>query len=343
MGRLKKNIRKIIAAVTALALTVTSFSFNADKKAEASVSVPTYNFTVDMKDERGEILHGASGFLYGVSSEDVPTTNTLVPLKPKVLATKGALGTEHPYGDALDVAKTFLESGGEQVMMYNSNYYGVFGVMADYKDYSKVLEDIIAPHIYKWKQEWKKEHGTPQNPKDNIGAQVDIDKAIIYIPINEGTPNVGAPHFGVAWKSYYDAIHAGDPDATIAGTNDWAYNSAFGTYTDENGNSQNYNLDNFIPYCIENNCMPDIFTWHELDQGTLVTMADHKEDFVQKWNRAWNNAGKEVPELPQICINEYAQSGDCGVPGRLVKSIIFCGRFNTYHPFLLPAPASALV
>ena len=25
------------------------------------------------------------------------------------------------------------------------------------------------------------------------------------------------------------------------------------------------------------------------------------------------------------------------------QSVIFCGQFNTYHPFLLPAPAFALV
>ena len=86
------------------------------------------------------------------------------------MATKGALGTEHPYGDALDVAETFLSSGGEQVMMYNSNYYGVFGVTANYKDYSQVLKDTIAPHVYEWKQEWKKEHGTPENPKDELGT-----------------------------------------------------------------------------------------------------------------------------------------------------------------------------
>ena len=87
-----------------------------DFSAEAAVD-ETSTLTVDMSAQTGDILHGASGFLYGISNEDVPTTNTLVPLKPKVLATKGALGTEHPYGDALDVAETFLASGGEQVMI----------------------------------------------------------------------------------------------------------------------------------------------------------------------------------------------------------------------------------
>ena len=33
----------------------------------------------------------------------------------------------------------------------------------------------------------------------------------------------------------------------------------------------------------------------------------------------------------------------CSANGGLPQSVIFCGQFNTYHPFLFPAPASALV
>ena len=33
----------------------------------------------------------------------------------------------------------------------------------------------------------------------------------------------------------------------------------------------------------------------------------------------------------------------CSANGGLPQSVIFCGQFNTYHPFLLPALAFALV
>ena len=54
-------------------------------------------------------------------------------------------------------------------------------------------------------------------------------------------------------------------------------------------------------------------------------MADHKADFVSKWNKYWqeaidsHKAGKvtKVPEVPQIVINEYATGYDCGIPGRI--------------------------
>ena len=54
---------------------------------------------------------------------------------------------EHPYGDTLDVAEAFIEAAGEQVQMYNNNYYGVVGSNVHPEDYAYVLENIIAPKV----------------------------------------------------------------------------------------------------------------------------------------------------------------------------------------------------
>ena len=312
-----KSLKRFCAALLAGAVLLggipqsQKISAAENNTSELVEKLPT--LTVDLGEKTGDILHGASGFLYGISNEDVPTTNTLVPLKPKVLATKGALGTEHPYGDALDVAETFLASGGEQVMMYNSNYYGVFGVTANYKDYAKVLKETIAPYVYQWKQEWKVKHGTPESAKDELG-KINIDKAIIYIPINEGTPVNGA-NTNVAWKAYYDAIKEGDPDATLAGPNSCAYNLQF-VGTDMKGHMQ---------YCVDNNCMPDIVTWHELETDKLNSMSSHMADLKKIWEGLdWTNWLKTHDgklEMPQVVINEYATMADCGVPGALVNWI----------------------
>ncbi|MEI3220209.1 MAG: hypothetical protein V8S08_12110 [Lachnoclostridium sp.] len=297
----KRLFSRILSAVIATVMMLTGMSLSELSVDAAPGTIST--LTVDMTAETGDVLHGASGFLYGISNEDVPTTNTLVPLKPKVLATKGALGTEHPYGDALDVAETFLASGGEQVMMYNSNYYGVFGVTADYRDYSKVLKETIAPYVYEWKQNWKAKHGTPNNPKDELG-RVDIDAAIIYIPINEGTPVNGANNSNIAWKAYYDAIKAGDPDATIAGPNSAGYGWQF----------VNTNFKEHIQYCADNACMPDIITWHELQTNNLADMSKHMDDFNNIWNgidwTKWLETHEKKLEMPQIVINEYAEMKD---------------------------------
>jgi len=255
--------------------------------------------TVNMTEETGDILHGAAGFLYGISSEDVPTMNTLTPLKPKILATKGPLGTEHPYGDALDVAKTFLESGGEQVQMYNSNYYAIFGPDPSAEQYAEVLETVIAPTVRAWKEAWKAEHAN-----DHL-SDIDIDKAMVYLPINEGTPGwLGAnqQNYNIfeAWKLYYQAIKRGDPNATIGGLNDWGFDVS--------------KYKEFLEFSKAHSVIPDIFTWHELDTADLRDMSSHIQAY-----RQWED---EVGiEDRQVVINEYATPSDPGVPGILVNWI----------------------
>ena len=312
------QMKKVISMMLTLVLLLGLFA-GAVPSAHAASAVADATLSVDLNPAQntGEIIHGAAGFLYGVSSEDVPTTNTIVPLKSKILCTKGAVGTEHPYGDALDVAKTFLESGGQQVMMYNSNYYGVFGVTATIDQYCNDLKNYICPAVLAWKNAWKQEHGTPKNPKDNFG-KIDIDQAIVYIPINEGTPAGG--NFYEAWEQYYKAIKDADPNATLAGPNSCAYGAQF---------SDGQSMAGYIQYCADNNCMPDVITWHELDTWCLSPngLAAHMRDFMKIWaNTDWTkyNAANNTtgtPEIPQICINEYAEMAYCGVPGRLVNWI----------------------
>lgn len=253
---------------------------------EVPSDAPT--LVVDVNSRDHEIIHGSAGFLYGISNEGVPDVNTLTPLKPKVLATKGALGTEHPYGDALDVAEEFFLAGGEQVQMYCSNYYGVFGVTAKAHDYGVVLKNIIAPAVAEWKDGMR-------------GKYPDIDSRIVYIPINEGTPVNGVPDFNDAWKIYYDSIKASDPNASIAGPNDSSYRG-------------HNSMASFLQFCTENDCMPNVVTWHELAVSSLSNMDKHIADYR-------SICAELGIEEKQVVINEYADFCDCGVPGRLVNWI----------------------
>lgn len=313
----KKLFKKIVSS--ALAVSVLPVAGLSVFAADSTVTAVNAKLTVDVSDRIGDITHGAGGFLYGVADEEVPTSNTLVPLKPKVLCTGTMLTTEHPYGDTEYVTEQFLEAGGEQVMMYLPNFYGyALGVSADYREYAKVMRDKIVPHVVEWKENWKKKHGVTDGNPDELAQRIDIDKAIIYLPINEGAPRNGTDDFGVAWLEYYKAIKEADPNATIGGTNDWSYNQAFGTHPTED---RLYELRDFLPFCIENDCMPDIFTWHELDTFDMRDMKAHKAHFEDAWKTAYEDAGLEVPEIPQIVVNEYATMDDCGVPGRLVNWI----------------------
>lgn len=285
-------MKRILSILIVLTIVLTSFSVTSFA-AEEKAALPT--ITVDMKNEQHNIIHGAAGFLYGISNEGVPDVNTLTPLKPKVLATKGALGTEHPYGDALDVAEEFFEAGGEQVQMYNSNYYGVFGVTADAYDYADVLKNIICPEVVAWKEKMR----------DRFP---DIDKMLQYIPINESTPIKvsGSKNYNEAWKIYYKAIKEADPNATVVGPNhayDPSYNEMLG----------------FLNFCKTNDCLPDVITWHELQVSDLNNLnINNTNNSIQRYRSAARDAGVEEK---QVVINEYADFADCGVPGRLVNWI----------------------
>ena len=190
----RRFAKKLLAGVASCAAVLSTLTVIPPQETKAAADTP--RMIVDMTERQGEILHGASGFLYGISSEDVPTTDLITPLKPTVLATKGMLGTEHPYGDAADVAETFFESGGKMVQMYTSNYYAIFGPRPDNTQYAEDLKETIVPAVVEWKENFKEEHGTPDSPKDELG-KIDIDKAIVYLPINEGAPQVD-PETGVA-------------------------------------------------------------------------------------------------------------------------------------------------
>ena len=290
------QMKKVISMMLTLVLLLGVFvSPGILPQAEAANSAP--RLIIDMTSDNGEMRHGASGFLYGISNEEVPTTNTLLPLKPQVLATKGALGTEHPYADALDVAEQFFSAGGKMLQMYTSNYYAIFGPRPNWDDYATALKEVICPAVVQWKNEWKAKHGTPSSPKDELG-KIDIDEALVYLPINEGAPQVD-PETGVsnnhttmyrAWETYYKAIKEADPNATVGGPNDAAY-----------GHWRKGSMRGFLEYCHEHGCWPDVQTWHQLDDGAGA-FARYAGEYAEyrAMCKEWNET-----ESP-IVINEYA-------------------------------------
>ena len=342
---MKKRIVSLLMAVALIFGMIAIPGIIPDAAAAASVGTLTVDLSKDAINpnvENGEILHGTAGFLYGISNEDVPTTNTLVPLKPKILVTKGAVGTEHPYGDSLDVAKTFLESGGWQIQMYVSNYYGVFGVTATPQEFAQVLKDYICPAVVAWKKAWKEEHGTPDKPKDNIGASIDIDEAIVYVPINEGTPaklddGDYNDDFNQSWDIYWDAIKAVDPEASFVGPNSCSYGVQFNYnhwWTNKqatiNKDGQEISVSDgmldYFQHCADTNRLPDVVSWHELETEDLDGIHYHMEDFKNIWYYGvdWEKyfeitGATEIPKLPQVCINEYLDIWSSGVPGKMVN------------------------
>ena len=74
--------------------------------------------------------------------------------------------------------------------------------------------------------------------------------------------------------SFYDAIKSVDKNASLAGPNSAGYGTQF-----TSGQSNK----SFVQFCADNNCMPDVITWHELQTNCLNDMSWHMDDFRNIW------------------------------------------------------------
>ncbi|WP_200962438.1 CBM35 domain-containing protein [Paenibacillus sp. Soil750] len=239
---------------------------------------------VNLSSNTGPLLYGATGYLYGLGNDGIPTDNMLAPLKTQYASQKPPNGLQHPNGDVFDVQNQFFRTGGKQIQ-------------------------VIMQDIYK---NW---------PYDNLGMADYLAKVTtmvtqmaadpnhsnyVYVPFNEpdwiwyNNSNKLQTLFN-DWKTVYQKIRSIDPTAKIGGINFSYYDSSV--------------YQQFMTFAKNNNCLPDVTTWHELGN-----------DFFTDWYTHYNHyRGVEtslgISPRP-ISINEYGRSsGDIGVPGNLVQFI----------------------
>ena len=134
----EKKMKKLFSLVLAAAMTLAL----APSLPAAAASVPT--LTVDMTEKTGPMRHGSAGFLYGLGSHGTPNANTLTPLKPDTAVQKAPDGLQHPTGDVLDVAETFIEAGGEQVQIYLQDIFALWSYeYTDIDDYLERIKEMV--------------------------------------------------------------------------------------------------------------------------------------------------------------------------------------------------------
>ena len=244
--------------------------------------------TIDAAQKNGEITHGAIGFLYGLGDPGIPSQQMLSALHPVTAAQKAPDGIQHPNGDALETAEQFIKAGGKEIQIYMQDIY---------KEWP--YENLgMADYLPKIREMVKKGMKSPY--KDSF----------VWIPLNE--PDVIwynntslLKSFLADWKRCYFEIKDSDPYARVAGPNTTVYGEQF--------------FDQFLAFAKENDCLPQVITWHEL-----------QNDFYTDWEAhysSYRNLEKKYGVKPiPITINEYARfSGDLAMPGKLVQ---FISRFE---------------
>jgi hypothetical protein len=238
--------------------------------------------TFDLGVSTGALRYGATGFLYGLGDEGIPSETMLAALKPQVTAQKAPDGLQHPNGDALKIAPMFKRAGGREIQIYMQDVY----------------------------QQW---------PYENLGindylAKVEVQArkvvadpyrtSYVYVPFNEPDQIwYGGNLNGLLadWKAVHQRIRSIDPGARIAGPGFAAYRSA--------------DLRTFLAYARDNGVLPDVMAWHELGDDFYSSWHLHYADY-----RAIETSLGISPR--PISINEYGRiSGDLGVPGNLVQFV----------------------
>ena len=274
-------MRRQLAAAAAIFLAVPGLVLSAGPSATAA-STPN-NLVVDLGSNTGPFDGGASGALYGLYDQGVPTSNLIQGMGMVTTDTKAQDGQQHPGSDALEIAKPFVASGGGSIYIYMTDVYRNFPyertTYAQYQGYMKTEVEQVLTSPYR--------------------------SRIILVPYNEPDGNwfsglttnaATLAAFEAEWLQTYNFIKGLWPQARIAGPNlSGFYPAALGS---------------FLQFCLANHCLPAVMTWHELAVASTV-----RTD-VAAYRALETTVG--LPHHLPINIDEYAARYQLTSPGQMV-------------------------
>ena len=277
--------------------------------------------------QRETLYKGSTGFLYGAAEINVPSIDLLYGLKPDTMVQKAYAGKQHPTGDAVRTSSALLSAGVKDMQIYLQDNYLEWPYDAPYKQverevngemktitvvdvdkYQKVVEEILYGMICD-----KVNQGDEGAFKGSDGNYYKLngngkhysyvlfnEPNDIWFSWNEGLGGKDFEGFKEAWNQIYKAVHKIDPDARCVGPN-------YSGFEEEN-------YDSYLEYCYNNNCLPEIISWHELGDISLTDFKIHYDKIQKMVDKYYTET-----EKPELLVNEYARHYDIGSVGGLVK------------------------
>nr|WP_199701797.1 LamG-like jellyroll fold domain-containing protein [Jiangella rhizosphaerae] len=259
---------------------------------------------IDLGQDTGPFHGGASGTLYGLYGQDVPTNNLIEGMKLRTVSTKAQDGPQHPGADALEVVKPLADSTDGDVYIYMTDIHRGF----PYQWPGDSPEEKLDLYVEKIETQVDQVLQLPAEYQDNI----------VFVPFNEPEGNMfgtgqwsynrvswlnDPTHYFAAWDEIYRLIKGKMPEARIAGPNTSVlYSQVIG----------------FMEHAIEAGTVPDVVTWHELSHPEQVRTSVAR---YRQWEREFfAGTPYEGTELP-INVNEYAFNYHTSVPGQMIQWI----------------------
>ncbi len=262
---------------------------------------------IDASKPLGEVTTKATGFLYGLAEEGVPSKAITDSLDISSVSAKVPGGLQHPTGDADNVASQLTDC--DYRVVYLQDAFDTW-----YYCHSEIME-MRAAGTYDWREfiyerylpivKEKVEFIEAQDYADDIVYCIynECDNAIWFGNYVDGGvqyDDIGKANFYEAWKITYDYVKALAPDAKIGGP-------GFCDYETEK-------ITGFMRFCAENDCVPEIMIYHELSLWSIPDWETHVEDY----RRIEKELG--IDEL-DIIVTEYGTMEDCGNPARMIHYI----------------------
>lgn len=306
IGTFFKIIGSLILAV--LALIPTSLGI------PAGLGSPTVTF--DAENLTGDVTSGASGYLYGIAEDGVPSYNMVQSLDISSVSAKTQGGLQHPIGEVGDVAPSLLSSGHcDYIVVYLQDMFSTW-----YYEDAKITE-MKKNGTYDWKEFLTQNYFPLVEKSMNEMKDTDYNDKLVYCIFNECDNGVwfgewitdgengwnefneqGRKNFYEAWKMTYDYVKSIDSDAIIGGPGNYEYSS--------------WKTDEFLKFTSENDCVPEVMIYHELGDRSIydweVNVADLKA-IEEKYG-----VDTETP----IIVTEYGRMQDNGNPNTMLKYIV---------------------
>ena len=303
---IKKIVIAIIAVIIAIAFIVGGFFIFYKPMIIFDASAPS-----------GEVMHGASGYLYGIAEDGVPSHNMVESLNITSLATKTQGGLQHPIGEVGDVAAEAMAGGSLDYLivylqdMYSTWYYEEAAInemkKAGTYDWKAFVQDSFFPLVEKTVNEIKV---SDYHDKIVYCLYNECDNGVwfgTWMPTEDGGgwnafDDAGRQNFYEAWKMTYDFVKALDPEALIGGPGYYEYNTE--------------KIDGFLKYTTENGCAPDVMIYHELNEMySIYNWQVNVEEL-----RAMEEQYGVSADTP-IIVTEYGIMQDNGNPNNMAKYI----------------------
>ncbi len=286
------------------------------------IGAPTVMF--DAEKLTGKVTSGASGYLYGIAEDGVPSHNMVESLDISSVSAKTQEGLQHPIGEVGDVATSLLNAGHTDYIvvylqdMFSTWYYDEMNINETKKNgtynWKEYLTDTYFPLIEKSINAIKNEPYADKlvycifNECDNgvwFGEWI-TDGENGWNSFNE----IGKSNFNEAWKMTYDYVKSLVPDAKIGGPGNYEYNAD--------------KTDDFLSFASKNNCVPEIIIYHELGDRSVYDW----EANVECLKRIEEKYG--IDTSTPIIITEYGRMQDNSNPNTMLKYIICSENTKVY-------------